>query len=107
VLEQHCETYGTEYEAIEKSWFARCIIRETEAEVENLLAEVPRFEPADHEAEIADGEYLNLIGTPAQVRETLARYDDIGIDECVVEFVDFPDPEGPELFAEDVLPAFA
>ncbi|MFB6219994.1 MAG: LLM class flavin-dependent oxidoreductase [Halolamina sp.] len=107
VLEQHCETYGTDYDAIEKSWFARCIIRETEEEVDELLEHVPRFEPAENEADIAEGEYLNLIGTPGQVRETLARYDDIGFDECVVEFVDFPNAEGPKLFAEDVMPEFS
>jgi alkanesulfonate monooxygenase SsuD/methylene tetrahydromethanopterin reductase-like flavin-dependent oxidoreductase (luciferase family) len=106
VLRSHCETYGREYEAIEKSWFARCIIRETETEVRELLDEVPRFEPPDDESDLEDGDYLNLIGTPAQVRETLARYADLGFDECVVEFVDFPEGDGPELFADEVLPAF-
>jgi alkanesulfonate monooxygenase SsuD/methylene tetrahydromethanopterin reductase-like flavin-dependent oxidoreductase (luciferase family) len=106
VLKAHCETYGTDYDAIEKSWFARCIIRETEAEVEEILEAVPRFVPEENEEAIEEGEYLNLIGTPAQVRETLARYDDIGFNECVVEFVDFPDGEGPELFADEVLPEF-
>jgi len=45
VLRDHCETYDTDFDAIEKSWFARCVIRGTEAEVEELLDAVPRFRP--------------------------------------------------------------
>jgi alkanesulfonate monooxygenase SsuD/methylene tetrahydromethanopterin reductase-like flavin-dependent oxidoreductase (luciferase family) len=106
VLRAHCETYGTDYEAIEKSWFARCIIRETESDVEEILDVAPRFVPAENEADIEAGEYLNLIGTPEQIRDTIARYKELGFEECVVEFVDFPQSAGPELFAEELLPAF-
>mgnify|MGYP006277863501 CR=1 FL=1 len=106
VLGAHCETYGTDYDAIEKSWFARCIVRETQAEVDELLENVPRFEPTDDWDEISEGEYLNLVGTPERLRSIVERYDEMGFDECVVEFVDFPHDDGPELFAEEVVPAF-
>lgn len=101
VLREHCETYGTDYDAIEKSWFARCIIRETEAEVEELLDAVPRFRP-----ENLDDDEFHLVGTPEQVAADIERYREAGFEEFVVEFVDFPDTTGPELFADEVMGQF-
>lgn len=101
VLGSHCETYGTDYDAIQKSWFARCIIREDGAAVESLLEEVPRFHPDT----ISETEYA-LVGTPEQVVADIERFQEIGINEVVVEFIDFPETTGAELFAEQVIPAF-
>lgn len=101
VLRQHCETYETDYDAVEKSWFARCVIRETEEEVQDLLAEVPRFKD-----ENLDGDENHLVGTPEQIIKEIKQYVDLGIEEIVVEFVDFPHTDGAELFASDVLPEF-
>lgn len=101
VLEDHCDTYDTDYDAIQKSWFARCIIRETEAEVAELLKAAPMFK-----SENLDENEHHLVGTPEQVVADIERYVDIGIDEVVVEFVDFPETEGASLFAEEVMPAF-
>jgi alkanesulfonate monooxygenase SsuD/methylene tetrahydromethanopterin reductase-like flavin-dependent oxidoreductase (luciferase family) len=99
VLEDHCETYGTDYDAIEKSWFARCVIRETEDAVEALLEEVPMFK----ESNLDETEH-HLVGTPEQIVADIERYRDIGIEEVVVEFIDFPGTAGAELFAEEVIP---
>ena len=101
VLRDHCETYDTDFDAIEKSWFARCVIRETEAEVEELLDAVPRFRPTN-----LDDDEFHLVGTPEQVAEDLDRYREAGFEEVVLEFVDFPDTTGPELFTEEVAPQF-
>jgi alkanesulfonate monooxygenase SsuD/methylene tetrahydromethanopterin reductase-like flavin-dependent oxidoreductase (luciferase family) len=100
VLADHCETYDTDYDAIQSSWFARCVIRETEAEVEALLDRAPRFRP-----ENLDETENHLVGTPAQVVAEIERYRDLGIEELVVEFVDFPETTGAELFADEVVPA--
>lgn len=102
VLESHCETYDREYDAITKSWFARCLLAETDEGVEELLDAVPRFKP-EH---IGDTEFA-LAGTPAEVAADVERFRDIGIEEVVVEFVDFPGTEGAELFADEVAPEFA
>ncbi|WP_129113595.1 LLM class flavin-dependent oxidoreductase [Halegenticoccus tardaugens] len=101
VLRDHCESYGTDYDAIQKSWFSRCIIRETEAEVQELLEYVPRFKPENTE----DDDY-HLIGTPTEIVEDLVRYREAGFEEIVLEFVDFPGTEGADLFAEEVMPEF-
>jgi alkanesulfonate monooxygenase SsuD/methylene tetrahydromethanopterin reductase-like flavin-dependent oxidoreductase (luciferase family) len=102
VLADHCATYDTDYDAIQKSWFARCAIRETESAVEDLLERVPRF----REENLGEDEH-HLVGTPEAVVADLERYADLGVEEVVVEFVDFPGTDGAELFAEAVLPAFA
>jgi len=100
VLADHCETYGTEYDAIEKSWFGRCVLRETEAEVEKLLERVPRFRPENH------GEGMtHLVGTPATVAADLERFRALGVGEVVLEFVDYPETTGAALFVDEVLPA--
>jgi alkanesulfonate monooxygenase SsuD/methylene tetrahydromethanopterin reductase-like flavin-dependent oxidoreductase (luciferase family) len=104
VLRSHCETYGTAFDDIDISWFARCIVRETEAAVDAVLDEVPRFRDPAPDDPISS--YNNLIGTPDQLIEELEPYAELGVDEVVLEFVDFPDPTGVELFAEEVVPAF-
>ena len=104
VLRSHCETYGTPFDDIDISWFARCIVRETEAEVEAVLDEVPRFRDPAPDDPIAS--YNNLIGTPEHLIEELEPYEELGVDEVVLELVDFHEPTGAELFAETVIPAF-
>lgn len=105
VLEQHCDTYNTDFDAIDVSWFARCIVRETEEEVEGILDEVPRFRDPDPDDPLAS--YNNLIGTPDEIVSELDPYRELGVDEIDLEFVDFPDTTGLELFAEEVIPAFS
>ena len=101
VLESHCGTYGRDYGGIEKSWFARCIVRETDEGVEEVLADAPRFRPEN----LGDDEH-HLVGTPEDVVADLERYRGIGIEEMVVEFVDFPRTDGASLFADRVIPEF-
>ncbi len=98
VLKQHCQTYDREYDEITKSWFARCLIRETKSEVAELLEAAPRFHPDS----IGDTEFA-LVGTPEQVEAQLQPFLSLGITEIVLEFVDFPQTDGMELFAETVL----
>lgn len=105
VLEQHCETYDTDFDTIEKSWFSRCIVRESWDEIEEILDIVPRFRPSDADT-LSDGDYEYLVGTPEEIAATLEKFIHMGIEEIVVEFVDFPEPTGAQLFADEVLPMF-
>jgi len=104
VLANHCDTYGTDFDTIGTSWFARCVIRETEEEVEEILNKVPRFRQPDDPSELEEGDYNNLIGTPEQILDQIAVYDKLALDEIVLEFVDFPRTTGAELFVDQVLP---
>ncbi|WP_266083253.1 LLM class flavin-dependent oxidoreductase [Haladaptatus caseinilyticus] len=101
VLSNHCETYGRDYDDIQKSWFARCIIRESDENVSELLDSAPRFK-----SENRDADQNHLVGTPEEIIAEIKQYKDLGIDEIVVEFVDFPQTEGARCFAEHVIPEF-
>lgn len=102
VLKRHCETYERDYDEIEKSWFGRCVIRETEEEVDELLELVPRFRP-----ENLDDDITHLVGTPESVVDQIQEFADLGVSEVVVEFIDFPRTDGAALFADEVIPEFA
>lgn len=104
VLKAHCETYERSVEDIDVSWFARCIVRETDAAVESILEEAPRYRDPDPEDPMSS--YNNLIGTPATIVEEIAAYEELGVDEVVLEFVDFPDRSGPALFIDEIAPEF-
>jgi len=104
VLANHCETYDTDFESIDISWFARCFIGETDDDVQDFLEKAPRFQ--DPDADDPLNEYNNLIGTPEEICAELEQYGSLGVDEVVVEFVDFPSGDSPELFASEVMPAF-
>lgn len=104
MLANHCDTYDRPVDDVDVSWFTRCIIRETPSEVERILDEAPRYRDPDPEDPLSS--YNNLIGTPEEVIEQLEPYRELGIDEVDIEFVDFPDTTGLELFADRVAPAF-
>lgn len=105
VLKAHCETYDTDFGEIDVSWFARCIIRETDEAVGAVLDDAPRFRDPDPDDPLST--YNNLIGTPEQITSELEAYRDLGVDEVVLEFVDFPEEIGPELFMTEVAPQFS
>lgn len=101
VLRTHCNSYDTDFEAIQKSWFARCAVRETQEEVDAILERAPRFKD-----ENLDDEERHLIGTPEDVTNTIEEYATMGIDEVVIEFIDFPKHDSAELFVDEVMKNF-
>ena len=91
-LRQHCAAVGRDYDEIVKTWSAEAIaLAETEAEAQRIAAVSP---------------YNNnpIIGTPAQVAEQLQAFVDLGVTYLIVRLVDFPNPAGIELFAQEVMP---
>jgi alkanesulfonate monooxygenase SsuD/methylene tetrahydromethanopterin reductase-like flavin-dependent oxidoreductase (luciferase family) len=93
-LKRHCREVGRDYDAIEQVVRVGILIGDTEREVERLRAD-PRTRP------LAD---MHVIGTPAQVTETLHRVIAMGARRLTVNFADVPRPEGTWLFAAAVLP---
>lgn len=92
VLRSHCDKVGRDYESIVKTWSAECVaVAESEAEAKRILEATP---------------YNNypIAGTPVQVAEQLQRFVDLGVEYFIVRTVDFPRPEGIELFASEVVP---
>jgi F420-dependent oxidoreductase-like protein len=97
VLKQHCEALGRDYETIKRTTLIDdCVIAETEADVLAKLTPQQR----DNLKELHK---TWLIGTPEQIRQRLADYEEAGIQELVVRFVDSAQIEPIRLFARECL----
>jgi F420-dependent oxidoreductase-like protein len=97
VLKQHCEELGRDYETIKRTTLIDdCVIAETEADV---LAKLTPQQRDNLEALRKTW----LIGTPEEIRERLADYEEAGIQELVVRFVDAAQIEPVRLFARECI----
>ena len=97
VLKQHCEQLGRDYESIKRTTLIDdCVIAETEADVLAKLTSQER----DNLEELRQ---TWLIGTPEQIRERLAEYEEAGIQELIVRFVDAAQLEPLRLFARECI----
>jgi alkanesulfonate monooxygenase SsuD/methylene tetrahydromethanopterin reductase-like flavin-dependent oxidoreductase (luciferase family) len=92
VLRGHCQAVGRDYDEIVKTWSAEAVaVAETEAEAQAIAAASPYNENA-------------IAGTPAQVAEQLQAFVDLGVRHLIVRPLDFPNTEGIEMFAREVMP---
>jgi alkanesulfonate monooxygenase SsuD/methylene tetrahydromethanopterin reductase-like flavin-dependent oxidoreductase (luciferase family) len=94
VLAAHCRAVGRDYDAVQQVVRVGILIAETERDLERLRREPWIRPPAD----------IQLVGTPAQVTDTLLEVIGQGADRLTVNFADVPRPEGTWLFAATVLP---
>ena len=97
VLKQHCEQLGRDYESIKRTTLIDdCVIAETEADV------LARLTPQERD-NLEELRQTWLIGTPEQIRERLAEYEEAGIQELIVRFVDATKIEPVRLFARECI----
>ena len=94
VLKAHCREAGRDYDQIQQVVRVGILIGENEREIERIKAR-PETRP------LSD---IRLVGTPAQVTETLLAIVKQGAHRLTVNFADVPNPEGTWLFAATVLP---
>jgi len=94
VLKGHCREVGRDYDTITHVIRVGILMAETERELARLKTQ-PHVRPME------EG---RLVGTPAQVTETLLGIIRQGADRLTVHFADSPRPEGTYLFAATVLP---
>ena len=98
ILKEHCKAVGRDEEEIGKTWSPDLVVRETEAE----LAEFAPLFNEPRESWAAG----NLVGTPEQLCEKVARYVELGCSYIVPWCRDYPDTESLTLFADKVAPEF-
>jgi F420-dependent oxidoreductase-like protein len=97
VLKQHCEQLGRDYEHIKRTALIDfCVIAETEAGV------LAKLTPQERD-NVEELRQTWLIGTPEQIRERLAEYEEAGIQELIVRFVDAAKLESVRLFAREFI----
>ena len=83
VLKQHCDNIGRDYNSIRRTTLIDyCSIAETSE------AALAKFTPLERN----DSELMSeaLVGTPETLRQRLAEYEEAGIQELIVRFVDAP-----------------
>ena len=93
-LKAHCREVKRDYESIEQVVRVGILIAESEREIERVKAR-PGTRP------LSD---IHVIGTPAQVTDTMLAIVERGARRFTVNFADVPHPEGTWLFAATVLP---
>lgn len=97
VIRQHCENVGRDFESIKRTVIIDdCAIAETEDEV---LAKLP----SDKRDNLETLRQTQLIGTPEQLRQRIAEYEEVGIQELIIRFVDATKLESLRLFASSFI----
>ena len=119
-LEAACEQAGRDVGDIECSVESQILLVESRDEVREKLRAMADLDP-DQSPVPELTAFLNgatddlpecitatwLIGTPDEVTEQLSTYVDIGIDHFLLWFIDAPETDGLDLFAETIMPRFA
>lgn len=96
VIRQHCEAVGRDYDTIRRTSSVNCYIGETEAEAVAKL-------PEDMRGNLEQARQQALIGTPAQIRERLADYEEAGVQELIVYFADATWLDPLRLFSQECI----
>jgi len=111
ILAGHCREVGTDFDAIVRSTNRFVVCRETEREVHEALAWIRdryRRVVPEEQAQRATAMYTEMAGTPEQLAERLRPWAEAGLGYAIVYFPDAAyDLSGLELFAREVVPAFA
>ena len=97
VLKQHCENVGRDYNQIRRTTsIDYCALAPTVAAARAKL-------PAEEREGIEKRESA-LIGTPEMMRQRIAAYEEVGIQELIIHFVDSAtNPEALPLFAQECM----
>src|SRR5438270_13942347 len=82
VIKQHCDEIGRDYNSIRRTTLIDdCAIAETEE------AAIGKLTPAQR-SNLEELRQTQLIGTPTMIRQRLAEYQEAGVQEIVIRFVD-------------------
>jgi alkanesulfonate monooxygenase SsuD/methylene tetrahydromethanopterin reductase-like flavin-dependent oxidoreductase (luciferase family) len=92
VLRRHCAAIGRDCDEIVKTWSAEAVaVAETESEARRIAEASPYNENS-------------IVGTPDQVAKKLQAFVDLGVEYFIVRLLDFPNTQGIEMFAQEVMP---
>ncbi|AEH39058.1 LLM class flavin-dependent oxidoreductase [Halopiger xanaduensis] len=112
VIEDHCETVGRDPDEIEYSWDGHVICTRDEEKLESLI---DLMTPIQFEEEYQDQAPIEteedareffIMGTPEECAEAIERRIEAGVTKFQGWFIDFPETDGMELFADEVMPQF-
>jgi len=97
ILKQHCDELGRDYNTIRRTTLIDdCAIAETEDEAISKLT-------LDQRSNLEKLRQTQLIGTPSTIRRRLAEYEEAGVQEIIIRFVDATQLESIRLFARECM----
>jgi len=94
VLKKHCETVGCDYESIHRTSSTLCLMADSDEQARALL-------PAERKARLGNNVTTALIGSPETIRKRLAAYEEAGVQELVLRFLDGTNLEALRRFARE------
>jgi len=94
VLKQHCETVGRDYQSIHRTSSTLCLMADSDEQALALL-------PVERKARLGNEVRTALIGSPETIRQRLAAYEDAGVQELLMRFVDGTNLEALRRFAQE------
>jgi F420-dependent oxidoreductase-like protein len=100
ILKGHCAAVGRDESEIRKTWSPEVFIRSSEAELSK------RTKGGLWGDSVENWRDNNLVGTPEQVSEKIAKYVALGCTGFIPWCADYPDTETLELLATQVMPNF-
>ena len=99
VLKRHCETFGREFNSIEKSCWpeGQIILAENKTKLEEKIEHI---KPKNLSRK--DFEKTHFLGTPKALRTKLDQYLELGVRYFMLFFADLPERESLQLFADEI-----
>lgn len=94
VIRQHCEALGRDYNSIRRTTLTTCVIGDTDEQAEAKVPEMMRARVALNEA---------LVGTPDTIRKRLAAYEEAGVQELLIRFINPTDLTTLRRFAQEFI----
>src|SRR5438445_2035180 len=94
VLKEHCETVGRDYQSIHRTSSTFCLMADSDEQALALL-------PVERKARLGNEVRTALIGSPETIRQRLAAYEDAGVQELLLRFVDGTNLEALRRFAQE------
>jgi F420-dependent oxidoreductase-like protein len=94
VLKEHCEAVGRDYESIRRTSSTLCLMADSDEQARALL-------PAERKARLGNNVTTALIGSPETIRKRLAAYEEAGVQELVLRFLDGTNLEALRRFAKE------
>jgi F420-dependent oxidoreductase-like protein len=101
VLKQHCERVGRDYESIHRTSSTLCLLADSDEQALAQLRLAPL--PAERIASLEKQVDTILIGGPETIRQRLAAYEEAGVQELALRFVDGTNLETLRRFAKECL----
>src|SRR6266567_776864 len=96
VLKVHCATVGRDYESIHRTSTAVCLMADSDEQARAQL-------PAERKARLGSEVQTALIGSPETIRKRLATYEEAGVQELLIRFIDGTNLEGIRRFAREFI----